>query len=471
MSDWQFYILLCLILALAVLFIAALRTALKKQRRSSELMLEDIYKRGMEAEDRIYDMLVELQDGFAKQIELLRINMGESVLGRVDMLGKQISERQTMMSEALGIKQDALQAQVCSRLDGISASFTAGTVQNEERFKSFESFCIEQFKLLSSIVDSNLKSIQENNNKRLDEMRGIVDEKLQRTLDQRITESFRLVNERLAEVYRGLGEMKSLATGVGDLKKVLSNVKTRGTLGEIQLGAILDEILAPEQFVRNFDAKKKNNERVEFAVKLPNEGGEPVYLPIDSKFPADVYNQLIEAYDSADAATVAQAQKRLRDTLIACARSIRDKYIAPPTTTDFAIMFLPTEGLYAEAVKLDLIELLQRDYRVNLSGPSTMAALLNSLQMGFRTLAIQKRSNEVWGTLAKIKKEFQSFEEILLSTRKALDKANTDLDKLIGVRTRQIIRTLKDVESLPTALKPPIDEIYYASDESDKDFV
>ncbi len=467
MPDWQFYILICLILVLAVLLIAAFRIVLKKQRRSAELMLEDIYKHDMEAEDRIYDMFAELQDGIAKQIELLRINMGESVLVRVDMLGKQINERQTMMGENLSIKQDALQAQVCSRLDGIAASFTAGTVQNEERFKSFESFCIEQFKLLSSIVDSNLKSIQENNNKRLDEMRGIIDEKLQRTLDQRITESFRLVNERLTEVYRGLGEMKSLATGVGDLKKVLSNVKTRGTLGEIQLGAILDEILAPEQFVRNFDAKKKNNERVEFAVKLPNEGGEPVYLPIDSKFPADVYTQLIEAYDSADTATVAQAQKRLRDTLIACAKSIRDKYIAPPTTTDFAIMFLPTEGLYAEAVKLNLIELLQRDYRVNLSGPSTMAALLNSLQMGFRTLAIQKRSNEVWGTLAKIKKEFQSFEDILLSTQKALDKANTDLDKLIGVRTRQIIRTLKDVESLPSASTPPIDELYYAIDESD----
>ncbi len=467
MPDWQFYILVCLILVLAVLLIAAFRIVLKKQRRSAELMLEDIYKHDMEAEDRIYDMFAELQDGIAKQIELLRINMGESVLVRVDMLGKQINERQTMMGENLSIKQDALQAQVCSRLDGIAASFTAGTVQNEERFKSFESFCIEQLKLLSSIVDSNLKSIQENNNKRLDEMRGIIDEKLQRTLDQRITESFRLVNERLTEVYRGLGEMKSLATGVGDLKKVLSNVKTRGTLGEIQLGAILDEILAPEQFVRNFDAKKKNNERVEFAVKLPNEGGEPVYLPIDSKFPADVYTQLIEAYDSADTATVAQAQKRLRDTLIACAKSIRDKYIAPPTTTDFAIMFLPTEGLYAEAVKLNLIELLQRDYRVNLSGPSTMAALLNSLQMGFRTLAIQKRSNEVWGTLAKIKKEFQSFEDILLSTQKALDKANTDLDKLIGVRTRQIIRTLKDVESLPSASTPPIDELYYAIDESD----
>lgn len=467
MPDWQFYILICLILFIAALLIAAFRIILKKQRRSAELMLEDIYKHDMEAEDRIYDMLAELQDGVAKQIELLRINMGESVLARMDMLGKQINERQTMMGENLSIKQDALQAQVCSRIDGIAATFTAGTVQNEERFKSFESLCLEQFKLLSSIVENNLKSIQENNNKRLDEMRGIIDEKLQRTLDQRITESFRLVNERLTEVYRGLGEMKSLATGVGDLKKVLSNVKTRGTLGEIQLGAILDEILAPEQFVRNFDAKKKNNERVEFAVKLPNEGGEPVYLPIDSKFPADVYTQLIEAYDSADTATVAQAQKRLRDTLIACAKSIRDKYIAPPTTTDFAIMFLPTEGLYAEAVKLNLIELLQRDYRVNLSGPSTMAALLNSLQMGFRTLAIQKRSNEVWGTLAKIKKEFQSFEDILLSTQKALDKANTDLDKLIGVRTRQIIRTLKDVESLPSPSAPPIDELYYAIDESD----
>lgn len=467
MLDWQFYVIICLILVAAVSIIAAFLVVSKSLRRSAERILEDSYKREIEAEARLYNMLDELQDGVARQIELLRINIGESVLGRVDILGKQISERQTMMNENLVVKHDALMSQVSSRLDGIVASFSSSAVQNEERFKSFESFCIEQFKLMSSLVDSNLKSMQESNNKRLDEMRGIVDEKLQRTLDQRITESFRMVNERLTEVYRGLGEMKTLATGVGDLKKVLSNVKTRGTLGEIQLGAILDEILAPEQFIRNFDAKKKNNERVEFAVKLPNDGGESVYLPIDSKFPADVYTQLIEAYDSADAATVAQAQKRLRDTLIACAKSIRDKYISPPTTTDFAIMFLPTEGLYAEAVKLNLIELLQRDYRINISGPSTMAALLNSLQMGFRTLAIQKRSNEVWGTLAKIKKEFQSFEDILLSTRKALDKANTDLDKLIGVRTRQIIRTLKDVETLPAAPKPPIDQLYYEIDDSD----
>lgn len=234
---------------------------------------------------------------------------------------------------------------------------------------------------------------------------------------------------------------------MGDLKKVLSNVKTRGTLGEIQLGAILGEVLAPEQYECNFDAGKQNNERVEFAIKLPNDGGEAVYLPVDSKFPADIYSKLCDAYDSGE--DVAAAQKNLREVLLKCAKDIKEKYINPPRTTDFAIMFLPTEGLYAEAVRLGLIEELQMRFRVNLSGPSTMAALLNSLQMGFRTLAIQKRSSEVWDLLSQIKREFGKFDDVLRATQKSLEKAHNDLETLVGVRTRQICRTLKKVETLP----------------------
>ena len=291
--------------------------------------------------------------------------------------------------------------------------------------------------------------MRESNDKKLDEIRGVVDEKLQRTLNERFNENFKLISERLTEVYKGLGEMQSLAAGVGDLKRVLSNVKTRGNLGELQLGAILEEILAPEQYERNFDAKKNSgNERVEFAIKMPSDDNESLYLPIDSKFPADTYEALVTAYDSGDPDLVAAAKKTLSDTLRTCAKSIRDKYINPPRTTDFAIMFLPAEGLYAEAVRLGLIEKLQHDYKINIAGPSTMAVLLNSLRLGFQTLAIQKRSGDIWKILTEIRKEFETFGEVLEKTQKSLNTANTELEKMIGVRTRQIIKTLNKASSL-----------------------
>ena len=283
----------------------------------------------------------------------------------------------------------------------------------------------------------------------MDEIRGVVDEKLQRTLNERFNENFKLISERLTEVYKGLGEMQSLAAGVGDLKRVLSNVKTRGNLGELQLGAILEEILAPEQYERNFDAKKNSgNERVEFAIKMPSDDNGALYLPIDSKFPSDTYEALVTAYDSGDPDLVAAAKKTLSDTLRTCAKSIRDKYINPPRTTDFAIMFLPAEGLYAEAVRLGLIEKLQHDYKINIAGPSTMAVLLNSLRLGFQTLAIQKRSGDIWKILTEIRKEFETFGEVLEKTQKSLNTANTELEKMIGVRTRQIIKTLNKASSL-----------------------
>ena len=320
-------------------------------------------------------------------------------------------------------------------------------VQLEQRLHSFSADNVQSLENIRRSVDEKLESIRRENLRQLDEMRQTVDEKLQKTLEEKMNKSFSLVNERLEQVYKGLGEMQTLAVGVGDLKKVLSNVKTRGTLGEIQLGAILGEVLAPEQYECNFDAGKQNNERVEFAIKLPNDGGEAVYLPVDSKFPADIYSKLCDAYDSGE--DVAAAQKNLREVLLKCAKDIKEKYINPPRTTDFAIMFLPTEGLYAEAVRLGLIEELQTRFRVNLSGPSTMAALLNSLQMGFRTLAIQKRSSEVWDLLSQIKREFGKFDDVLRATQKSLEKAHNDLETLVGVRTRQICRTLKKVETLP----------------------
>lgn len=299
-------------------------------------------------------------------------------------------------------------------------------------------------------VESRLEYLQSDNNKKLDQMRVIVDEKLQKTIDDKMTRSFALVNERLEQVYKGLGEMQTLAVGVGDLKKVLSNVKTRGILGEIQLGAILKEILSPEQYEENVVTKKSSRNPVEFAVKLPNDNNSAVYLPIDSKFPADTYQALLNAQDNGNKDEIATAVKALITRIKSEAKDIHEKYIDPPNTTEFAIMFLPCEGLYAEAVNRGLVEILQREYKVNIAGPSTMAALLNSLQMGFKTLAVQKRSAEVWNVLSSVKTEFDKFEDVLTMTQQRLNQANSELDKLVGVRTRQIKRKLSDVSVINT---------------------
>ncbi len=297
-------------------------------------------------------------------------------------------------------------------------------------------------------IKDGMTEIRTENNRQLEEMRKTVDEKLQKTLNERISESFKAVNERLEQVHQGLGEMQSLASGVGDLKKVLSNVKTRGILGEIQLGAILEEILAPEQYETNAITKLGSTNRVEYAVKMPGSGGETVYLPIDAKFPADAYTQLMDAYETADPIAVEAAGKVLETRIRQFAKDIRDKYIDPPNTTEFAIMFLPFEGLYAEVVRRGMVETLQRDYHVNIAGPTTMAAILNSLQMGFRTLAIQKRSGEVWKVLGAVKTEFDKFGAVIAAAQNRLEQANDELDKLVGVRTRQIQRKLSSVATL-----------------------
>lgn len=301
-------------------------------------------------------------------------------------------------------------------------------------------------------LTEQLEGLRRDNQASLDRINQTVDEKLQKTLERRISQSFEAVNQRLAEVYAGLGEMKSVAAGVADLKKVLANVKTRGTLGEIQLGAILQEVLAPEQYGEQLRLTPDSAERVDFAVRLPGQQhSEPVYLPIDAKFPADVYANLLAAYESGDAAELKERRAALELAVKKCAKSIADKYIKPPYTTDFAIMFLPCEGLYAEVVNLGLLENLQRSFKVSVAGPSTMAAILNSLQMGFRTLAIQQKSGEVWQILEAAKKEFESFENVLDAVRKRLRQADDELDKLVGVRTRAINRRLLSVEVLDEA--------------------
>ncbi|CDA89469.1 putative uncharacterized protein [Firmicutes bacterium CAG:238] len=300
-------------------------------------------------------------------------------------------------------------------------------------------------------INTRFSQMALENNSQLEEMRKTVDEKLQKTLDERITQSFKLVNDRLEQVYKGLGEMQNLAVGVGDLKKVLSNVKTRGILGEVQLGAILEQILAPEQYAENVITKSTGADRVEFAVKLPGDDERTVWLPIDAKFPADSYSRLVDAYELGDAAAIEEAAKNLERVIKSEAKDIHTKYIEPPYTTDFGIMFLPFEGLYAEVVRRGLLDVLQREYKVNIAGPTTMAALLNSLQMGFKTLAIQKHSGEVWEVLGAVKTEFANFSKVLGNARNRIRMADEELEKLIGTRTRAIERKLRGVESLTAA--------------------
>lgn len=343
------------------------------------------------------------------------------------------------------------------------------TLNQEQRFKTFAMENAQRMEQIRRSVERQLADIREDNGKKLDEMRSIVDEKLQKTLEDKLSRSFALVSERLEQVYKGLGEMQTLASGVGDLSKVLSNVKTRGILGEIQLGAILGEMMAPEQYEVNAKVKQATNERVEFAIKLPADDG-TVLLPIDSKFPADAYTNLMDAYEQGNADAVKAAQAVLKGRIKEFAADIAKKYINPPYTTEFAVMFLPTEGLYAEVLRLNLMEPIQREYRVSIAGPSTMAALLNSLQMGFKSVAIQKRSGEVWKVLGAVKTEFASFEKTLAKTRDRLRLADEELGRLIGARTHKINRSLERVTALPAddEVSQLVDKYTGADDEDEQ---
>lgn len=361
-----------------------------------------------------------------KEMHRIRRDLTESVNQSFGTFGDMIANNQKAMTD-----------NVNTRLGEMNTRISNMAVENEQKLDQ-----------IRTSMENKITGLTADNNRQLDEMRKTVDEKLQKTLDNRISQSFKLVNDRLEQVYKGLGEMQTLAAGVGDLKKVLSNVKTRGILGEVQLSAILEQILAPDQYEENVRTKSYGNERVEFAVKLPGDGEGTVWLPIDAKFPGDSYGALMDAYDSGDAAAVEEAAKNLERVIKSEAKDIRDKYLEPPYTTDFGIMFLPFEGLYAEVVRRGLLEVLQRDYKVNIAGPTTMAALLNSLQMGFKTLAIQKHSSEVWEVLGAVKTEFSKFGDVLEATQKKINQANSDLDRLIGARTRSIQKKLDGVTSL-----------------------
>ncbi len=399
--------------------------------------------------DRTAEGLARLEDGISSSSSTLRQELFANVTSTVKTLGDMVLDAQKTASAAQYQRLNDMDLAISSKQLLMSEAMQNQLKQLEERIKSLESGNEQKLSEMRDTISKRLSHIQEDNNKRLDEIRVTVDEKLQKTLDEKMTNSFKLVSERLEQVYKGLGEMQSIAAGVGDLKKVLSNVKTRGILGEIQLGAILSEILNSDQYDTEVATIPGSRDHVEFAVKLPaGDGSEFIYLPIDSKFPGDTYAALQDAYTAGYPEGIRSAYKSLETVIRKCAKDIHDKYIRPPYTTSFGIMFLPFEGLYAEVVNHGLVEILQRDYSVNIAGPSTMAAMLNSLQMGFKTLQIQKRSNEVWEILSAVKTEFDTFEKVFASAQNRIKQLDDDMQKLIGTRTRAIQRKLREVGTI-----------------------
>lgn len=352
------------------------------------------------------------------------------------------------LERALERNERLLREEMARNREELSRQLGSITQSNEQKLE-----------LLRASVSGGLQQIQEDNSRKLDQMRQTVDEKLQGTLERRLGESFKLVSDRLEQVQKGLGEMQELANGVGDLRRVLTNVKTRGTWGEIQLGALLEQILTQEQYATNIAPKPGSAERVEFAIRLPGRDeleSKSVWIPLDAKFPREDYERLLTAQELADPVLAEEAAKRLEDQIRKCARDIRDKYICPPHTTDFAILYLPIEGLYAEVVRRSgLVDALQQSCRVVVAGPTTLSALLNALQMGFRTLAIQKRSSEVWKLLGAVKTEFARYSEHLESVQKKLHQASDSLEDA-AKKSRLIQRRLKDVEELPASEAPAL---------------
>jgi DNA recombination protein RmuC len=392
-----------------------------------------------------------LQDNFTalaiKQQRLEGVIKGEITSNRLETAQSARQARQEL-GNALKLSSDSLQQRLTEniqvqkdQLDSFSKQLMAMTKLNEEKLEA-----------MRKTMETQLQALQEDNTRKLEQMRATVDEKLQGTLDKRLGESFKQVSERLEQVYKGLGEMRALATGVGDLKKVLTNVKTRGTWGEIRLSHILEQILTPDQYDVNVATKKSSNERVEFAIKLPGQKADRekiIWMPIDSKFPQEDYQRLMDAQETADKESVGKSIKNLEMRIKAEARHIKEKYLDPPNTTDFGIMFLPVEGLYAEVLRRPgLCDTLQREYRIVVTGPTTLAALLNSLQMGFRTLAVEKRSSEVWQLLGMVKTEFGKFGDVLAKTKKKLQEAGHTIDKA-EIRTRAIARKLRKVQEVP----------------------
>jgi DNA recombination protein RmuC len=387
-----------------------------------------------------------------KKDELLLPEIEKKFREGYDKLDEQVKKEFQRNREETGLQQRNLREEVFSSFKKFEDSLFHQFTTFSERLEKLTQMNDKKFEELKEKVEQKLQQISENNSLKLEEMRVTVDEKLHSTLEKRLGESFKLVSDRLEQVHKGLGEMQTLAVGVGDLKKVLTNVKSRGTWGEIQLENLIDQLLTPEQYAKNIATKKGSGDRVEFAIKMPGRGtdkNEVLWLPIDAKFPMEDYQRLQLAQDAVDLAAIEEASKALENRIKGEAKTIFDKYLDPPNTTDFALMFLPVEGLFAEVLRRPgLIEKIQSEYKVVLTGPTTLTAILNSLQMGFRTLAIEKRSSEVWSLLGAIKTEFVKFGDILDKTQKKLAEASNTIDDA-SKRSRAIERRLRDVQELP----------------------
>lgn len=456
-------VLLSLLLIAAVIAVILLIKVYNLRRNpQSEKYLQQNFSEIKEHTAVVKDRLSEIRNYNELSQKQLRTELAESVHRLGGLLQKEQSSASDNTVKQLQLFESRLATMEQSNLTSIktlqdsirkeqtsSADNMVKQLQLfENRLAAMERSNAAAINSMQESVNRQMNSIREDNGKHLDEIRNTVDKKLQTSLEEKLNRSFETVSAQLERVYKGLGEMQTLASGVGDLKKVLSNVKSRGILGEMQLGNILSEILAPEQYDTNVITVEGSHDPVEYAIKLPGDGDKPVYLPIDSKFPGDAYTHYREACETADKELILKQWKELEQRLKKSAKDIHDKYVMPPYTTNFAIMFLPFEGLYAEAVDHGMVEMLQREYNINIAGPSTMAAMLNSLYMGFRTLAIQKRSSEVWNILGAVRGEFEKFNEALVDTQKALKKADDNLEKLVGARSRMMMRKLKDVETL-----------------------
>jgi len=461
--DIQFYLLIFLAI-LAVVSIILMLIFLpkgKKEKEKLEARLNDLsqafvrFEAGLKDDFRmnreelasltrdnrkeLSDSLKDLRDELAKTLKALN----DSNLNQLNLINTQVQEKLKLLTEQS--KTD--NTQMRESLEKVMKNFQESFDKNVASFNDLQREKFGQLELTQN-------KLVENTEKKLEQMRETVDEKLQKTLNERLGQSFELVGKQLESVQKGLGEMQTLAQDVGGLKRVLSNVKARGGIGEVQLAMLLEQVLAPEQYDSNVKTKKGSADAVEFAIKLPgrDESLDSVYLPIDAKFPKDVYEKMLDAYEVADPAMIEAASKTLESTIKKMARDIHDKYIDPPNTTDFAIMFLPFEGIYAEVVRrASLLDQLQREFKVIVTGPTTLAAILNSLQMGFRTLAIQKRSGEVWKILGAVKKEFENFGGMLEKAQKNIQTASNQIDEVMGKRTRAIQRKLKSVETLSSA--------------------
>lgn len=400
-------------------------------------------------------VLVALRDPGRRQAE-----QAAALASRLEGMGAELARIEgslKMMSGAQETRLQGLEQTTAKALEVVRAAVDSKLAQTLDEGRSGRAELAQGFGAFEqrvearwSALNERLKEIQADSASKLEQMRKVVDEKLQETLERRLDQSFKLVSERLDQVHRGLGEMQTLAAGVGDLKRVLTNVKARGTWGEFQLEAMIEQVLTPDQYAKNVATRPGAAERVEFAVRLPGrDEGHPVWLPIDAKFPVEDYQRLMDAHERADLEQIEAAARALEARIRIEARTIREKYVAPPHTTDFAVMYLPAEGLYAEVLRRPgLAESIQREHRVTLSGPTNLAAMLNSLQMGFRTLAIEKRASDVWQVLGQVKTEFGRFADVIAATQRKLEAASTQLGQ-VGTRTRAIERRLRDVEALP----------------------